>query len=529
MQHNQSQSPTTPQWGARRWLWPSIAAMGVAGAMALGWWRTSYGPAVGPDGVMYLETAESLLAGRGLWADGVPMTHYGPGYPLLLAIAALVQGEGVFESSRWLHTSLLGLNALLLGQAVRASTGRSVLAGVLAMLLLLTCEPAVRAHHTIASEALFVALMLAGLLLLSRSLRSGGHWSLLFGAASLGLAMATRYAGVALLAPLLLTLLAHPSTRQRPLLALPALVLTCSPLGLWLARNALIGGTATNRALFYHPPNSGYLTDFARALHGLLLSVEVPGWLEALGLVLVTGLIAGALAMLHRRRPLIAVAPKQPLALLWLAFALAYTIVLAATRTFVDAQTPADSRILLPLWMALVVIIISLAYAVSQATGKRAFWWALVLVSVVAIGINGTYTWERSRSWHRNGSRYSGKTWRRSPTIAAVSCLPTGTIVYSNGYDVIRFLTNHEALTVPRHTNPNSLQPYPDYAGKLEAMCQAAATGRGVVVYLREVTWRDYMPDREAIVDACELSVLQELDDGIIYGSADARLDQTLR
>ena len=50
----------------------------------------SHGVGISPDAIDYLNTARSVLAGQGLVIAGLPMTHFPPVYPLLLAAIGLV-------------------------------------------------------------------------------------------------------------------------------------------------------------------------------------------------------------------------------------------------------------------------------------------------------------------------------------------------------------------------------------------------------------------------------------------------------
>jgi hypothetical protein len=496
-------------------------ALGAVVAVVLAWWRTRYGPAVGPDGVMYLETAQSLLAGRGFYAEGAPMTHYAPGYPLLLALAGLLNGGNVFGASRLLHALLLAVNTVLVGAAIQQSTQRNSAATVAAMLLFVSSQAVAKAHTTVSSEPLFLTLALIALLLLARYHTRTSWRPLLLAVLTLGLAMATRYAGVALLAPLLAGLCLNQTVRQRPGWGLLALAIACAPLGLWLARNALVTGATVDRALVSHPVNAEFMSDFVRTLQGFFLPVTMPDWARIVTLALGAATLGIAWAMALRAGTGRVDDRVEPLLspLLWTTFALAYVALLALTRSFVDAQMPADGRILLPLWVAAIIATLPVIWTASRALRRRGIWWGCLALVLLCIGLNGQITLERSRAWHRNGSGFGSKAWRRSETIAAVRELPGELTVYSNGADTIRFLTNREAVTVPRRINPNSLQPYPDYEARLQAMCQAARKREAVVVELEDITWRWYLPTREEVVQRCELVALRELKDGVVYGA----------
>ncbi len=92
---------------------PSIVIALFAGTVAciLLFWISAYGPGVSPDSIIYLETAVSVASGEGFYANGEPVTHFPPAYPLLLALGSLI-GSDILATSRVVHATIFGMNAV---------------------------------------------------------------------------------------------------------------------------------------------------------------------------------------------------------------------------------------------------------------------------------------------------------------------------------------------------------------------------------------------------------------------------------
>ena len=148
---------------ARRpaWLWAGVLLLALACAAVVWWGSATHGLGVAPDSVVYLEAAENLLGGQGLSYHGLPMTHFPPGYPLVLAAAARLLGAAPFDAARCVQALLVGLNVILLAWVAHQSSAgsASVLAAVTLLLAVLT--QSYESHLNIVSEPLFLSLTLA--------------------------------------------------------------------------------------------------------------------------------------------------------------------------------------------------------------------------------------------------------------------------------------------------------------------------------------------------------------------------------
>jgi hypothetical protein len=118
---------------------------------------------------------------------------------------------------------------------------------------------------------------------------------------------------------------------------------------------------------------------------------------------------------------------------------------------------------------------------------------------------------------HRNGQGMTSKKQQNSPIISYVKTLGEDVEVYSNGFDAIRILTKKEAVSIPRHTNPNSRLKMAGYEDLLNIMCSKVKKGDAVVIYYDSIH-RWYLPTLEQVVTTCEIPLLRKLEDGQVYG-----------
>jgi 4-amino-4-deoxy-L-arabinose transferase-like glycosyltransferase len=238
---------------------------------------------VSPDSTVYIETAENLIAGKGFYASGEPLTHYPPLYPLLLAIAKIAIPDTLL-AGRWLHAFLFAINVMLVATAAYIFTKhRSLLPIGGAIILFLASTPVLITHTMAWSESPFITFSLAGLILLALYISKPRLSLLLLSSLMFGFAVATRYVGLVLLCPLLfgvLILNQKPFREKLQRHALLAMVVALTPVGLWLLRNTLVAESATNRQFTPHLVEWRHLADLVNTLSDFVLPLAAPIWIK---------------------------------------------------------------------------------------------------------------------------------------------------------------------------------------------------------------------------------------------------------
>ena len=225
------------------------------------------------DNALYLEAGRSLAEGRGYTFNGIPVTDWPPGFPLLLALARLLGLPGVLGGRLVVLTSMLG--ALLLLERLLRREGHSAPALVAGLTGLLPTS--FLAATRLLAEWPFLLGLSTSLLLLG-SLRSEDRgWWIRGALAGLAVAATTllRYPGIVLLAVPAAEVLGalrrpRPSTTllrrlRAPLLSCAAAALALAPWLLWLHRARAAGPPAGT----YQGLLSLAVEDLAKADDGL--------------------------------------------------------------------------------------------------------------------------------------------------------------------------------------------------------------------------------------------------------------------
>jgi hypothetical protein len=362
---------------------------------------------------------------------------------------------------------------------------------------------------------------LAAFVLFSLHIASPRLPLILVASGSLGLAIATRYVGIALLPPMLfgLLLFGNRPLRHRITDILIAASVASVPIAVWLIRNMMMAHTATNRSFAVHPIGMRRVGDLIITLHDFVLPVPIPEWVKAINLMTLTGALLLTLAIMYRQR---CIKPNTDsvgmiFSSLGILFSLVYIALVLVSISFFDAQTPLDRRICLPVFVLLGVATISLAWSLSQALHKPLIWWSFILCVLVSVGINGIPATKWAIHMHKNGIGYNSRRWNESMTLSLVKSFSQPVIIYSNRPDVIRFKTERDAIMIPKHTFPVTHKQNRNYQEQLQAMCKECVEGKAIVVYLR-IRSQWYLPTENEMKLACELPILSQTEDGTIYG-----------
>ena len=509
----------------RKKLGALVLAMVLAGACAsiVILWATPHGPGVSPDSTVYIETANSLVSKNGFFAYGEPLTHFPPTYPLLLAVTGFLQHADILQASRWLGALFFGANIVLLGIAVQACTERSLLATGTAMLLFLSHPQLIRIHSMAWSEPPFIMFTLAGLFLLAQHLVWPRTYLLLGSSFFIGLALTTRYVGIALLPPMIFALFFFGS---RPMVhktkdAVIATSVASLPLVCWLVRNLMTVQSATDRTFAIHPFGFAHAFELINTIYNFVLPIDISGVAKALHVALAAALFVVAISLLRNKNYITCNENSVRIVLpaLCLAFTFAYIAVLMISVSFFDAIIPFDYRVLSPVFLTLTVATISLAWSLSQALDRRFIWYGFVFLVSVSIAINGVHAISVTVDIHNNGRGYNSRPWQNSEVISYLSEIRDGRKVYSDEAEAVRFLAEKEAVSLPEKTFKFTRSLNNGYKEQLNRIFGECAAGKVLVVYFNPRYLRDGKPgptDRE-VIDA-NLPVLARFKDGIVYG-----------
>jgi len=491
------------------------------------------GAGVSTDSVVFLDTAENIVDKGKIWTTAygrnIPMTHFPPLYPTLLATLSRVSGASIETSAKILGALAFALNALLCGALTRRF-GASAKTAFIAAALLALSEAMISIHAKVLTEPLFITFLLAALCALPRFLETG-KWRWLATAAVLtALSCLQRYAGLALVAAGTLSLLLLPrarlSIKRRLARAAAFSAMASAPLALWMLRNMIIGGSAANRHLVFHPIDLPHVRQLVRSILFVFLPNPAIDWLKnagtapkltlaALSLVVTAGF--AALLWRHRRRVAETVdgifsGESAAAATAALVFLAVYPAFLATSISFADYSTPLSYRVMLPEFAVAIPFCAWLAAEVAARNGKS----AETAVAAIAATLLISYALRSTAlcaEIHSKGLEYSSDEWRKSPLVEFLRGLPSDAPVYTNGAAGIYYQTKRTTKPIPRETIDGAQNP--EYESEMAAMAVDIRKNRGAVLYFNNVP-SSLLPTPAELTEKLELETVLSGDNGTV-------------
>ncbi|HMN11551.1 MAG TPA: hypothetical protein PKD55_04420 [Bellilinea sp.] len=436
----------------------TILYIGYVGVKSI-LYLTEVGPWAFSDSAAYITVAKNIVAGRGVVLQNPSGVYelfplHTPFYPILTA-GIMRFGLTAIEASRWLNAVLFGLVIALAGLGTLGFTRSPLLGTGVAYLISRSIETQ-KAFSGMMSEGVFLFFTILTLVLITLAISTSKNkpWLILAGL-SAGLAVLSRYAGLAVVGSGLLLILLFSMKKWKSRLAdtalfgVPALIVAL----LWLAPVYLSTRTFGDRPLgtpidlgsqlttyfnSFIEIFSGWLPYFQRGNH--ILAPEMK-----LGITfgLIIALLVFVFACKSRSRM------KVWLGSLTLFF-IAY--LLLHLTSFVTAETQPDinGRLLLPLLITFYLMLPALLFAVfkqlkAPLVGKILF---VVFVAVTTNYYAGKLH-EFTTELHGYGNGYTSFRWKDNALFDAVKEIPPGVPLISNEPGMVLFYTERFPHQLP--------------------------------------------------------------------------------
>lgn len=470
--------------------------MVITGALVLLCAQYHYGIGLTADSAFYMSAADSLLNGHGLVNSigtlPARLTHYPPGYPLLLAALKPIMGS-FFSAATLLNFASLFccFLATYLFLSRQAAWGPALI-GV----FLLACSTAVYSvHYTLGTDALAIPFLLAAIYWLGEFDRSRSRRALILSALALSGATLLRYAYLAFIpAALVVVLLDQERTiririRAATLFGMVAL----APLIVVFLDNFIRAGSASDRKFLFHPVSSNQLWDAAE-LSSWLLPYRIPVLLRFA--ILLLTFVPGV--MLAVRGPWKYAARITISCLAW------YAISLFATVSFLDSSTPFDDRLLAP---AIVLLCLHIALVSGWLALRWPRWGAAAgLLLALSPALSGARRLlPQTIALYRSpeaGTSVSKVRQDYREVIPVLQALPPGSTIYTNVASDLFFVSGRHALNLPLVRGYTDSRPRTEaeIAEQVRELQQRLSESAGLVVYrlrnrtlsdLSEIWWDD--------------------------------------
>ncbi len=510
-----------------------IAGLALTGALTV-LLATRFGIGVTPDSTVYLEAARNLAQGPGLVVftgkslEPQRLTHYPPLYPVALALGLGI-GESVEGVARWLTAILFGANIFLVGFLLASMARSSFWLPVVGALLALTAPDLLQAHSSALSEPLYMLLLLTGLLFLDRYLEKRSIPLLLGAACALALSVLTRYVGVAAIMTGVAALLILGRTKLRHKLIAGTIfgILAGAPMFFWALRNHLATGGASDRQWAFHPVKLSQAVPAFSAMAQWLLVGKVRGDVRVAAFLLQLVVLAGfTLYWFSVRRATRHVEDdgqgKSHLPHLLLLFVGFHILFLIFTASFVDADTVFDSRSLLPVHYAGLILFPWLAAGLYRRAGRPGVRYAIMILTLLLVcsyafrGVN----WLRHVQADAQG--YASRAWKNSGIIEEIKGKQFDERpIYSNGFEGIYYLTGRRALSLPEKVIHGTGRPNLRYEEELDKIAHDLSERSAVIVYFNTLPERSFFPLESELSHRLRL-VNRSWPDGSILTSPEA-------
>ena len=513
-------SPTTPSTQPRaRLVILAAIAVSLAGMAAL-LLMTRWSIGTSPDSAHYIGDARQLvdrIRGDAGAAPGQGSAQFAPLYTWALAAMGTF-GVDPIDTARALNVVLFGLNIFLVGFVIRRSTRDSSWFWLAGSLLMLGATPVLSAHAVAQSEPLFLFFSLLGLCLLAMYLERDSAALLLAAAAAIAMAFLTRYAGAAwiLTGTMAVFLWSRAPLARRVREALLFGALSALPMAIWILKNASVG-SATGRELVFHPVGTSHVW---QAIYTASAWVFIPSTAPNVLRLLMVAALALALAVIIVRRTVGMTVGPTILPMLALLI-VTYGAFLVVSISFLDANTPLDDRILLPVFVAGMIVILGLLdEAWPFVLGHRATA-SLVLAGLTAFLavhlLNGSRVIAAS---YEDGWGFTGRAWQGSATVGQVKKLPEETVVYSNAPALVYLQTGRVAAAIPAKVLLMQRRANPEFPLQMAAMKERLKSTCGVVVYFRGLGDQKSLPAEQELRTLLSLVARSDERDGAILSTA---------
>lgn len=511
----------------------AIALAAVAG-IGLVLHLTRFGPGAGGDSTSYLMGAENLLNGNGFsrYSGGYeirPIIGFPPFFSVTLAIVGVLDIP-LLEASRWLNAAIFAVNIALVS-AIVFWLSRSLVASVLAGLLLLARSTQLELHAWVMSEPLFVLLSLVAICLLGLYIgRQRVAW-LMVAAAVTVLATLTRYVGAALIgAGVIAILFFGPRSFGRRIRDGVIFVgMSVAPVYVWLLRNRAVGGSLVNRELGYHPMDPDLIRLFLADLSSWFVPHEVPlpmGIRAALAVIIYGGVLLTAAILLGRawlrwdKTRFELVGPDSVLAAVpWLLglYTAGNLAIIWINSTLLDAATTATAppRYLAPVFVSTLILISIVVAQLLQRAGTPRFVSRVVIAyAIILLAFFAT----DSLAMFRNPLPYLGYSGRKHlwpEVVEYLESVPEEVSIISNNPEIIYILAGRPAYVRPISYDPYRGELREDYEKQFIQLADQLAGGGAFVVFDEIET-----DDRE-VIERFDLLLLAEYPPVKIFGQSE--------
>lgn len=430
---------------------------------------------------MILATAENLTKGRGLVDySGTELTQFPPLYSMILAAGSLLSQQDVFVFGWALNVlvfaALIWFSGVLLDRAFPDEPGFAFLGAF----VVFSSTSLIEISSNIASDPLFMLMVLFFLMSAAAYLRTGRvKYALLAGALTI-IACFQRYAGLSLI--ITGGMLAAYANRQRTVKAAAAALLfglpTAAPIFAWgYLHNSPINGTVFGARL-PSVPLLNFETGVEKVLYWFV-PYRIISSMGPLYLLAAIALLVVVLVVLTGVRPMLA-GMSEPSVVASGVFLLVYFSVLVFDISYYELKGLMTDRVHIVALPSLLLVLFAIGRhalrTAQRVLGSTAFTVGAILISLIwsAYPISKSAEYVRKSMTSGDVSSYNSINKGDVQTSALAKYLHSLTIgdqqVYSNGGDTTWFILRRSVQATPTLDTPERdaelRRRYPEWPGR---------------------------------------------------------------
>jgi hypothetical protein len=467
-----------------------------------------YNLGVTTDSVTYLSVSQNISNGKGLTFDGKFMTFSPPIYPIILSLTSTLLKADHLAVSKYLSAILL-FAAILLINLIFINLKVNFRTTFILNLLLIT-SPAFSVYLMVWSEPLFISFLLLWYYLTFNWIKYNNRWFLFASGIISGLLIFTRYAGIGFTGGFILYLFFKKEKNIKIKIAnlFSYISVLVSIFCFWIFFTLSLSSNPTGRVLKIHLINLYHIKSFVQTM---------ASWMSPLfykySFIIIFILIAILLIVNYKkvREIFLALVLNEKNKILILT-AISYLIFLPCSITLFDNSTPLDNRILAPLFPILLILAIPF---IEKITHNR-FLYLIPLVLLLISYIANFYI--SSKKFYFDGSNYTGKIWADSDTMKYLRNNHYDGSIFTNGGDVLRLLYSKDNIiyNLPFKFNPVDQMINNDFQKEMAALKDSVVLGKSILAYFNNITWRNYYPEKELLLNTFKENSFKVLKDGFV-------------
>jgi hypothetical protein len=309
---------------------------------------------------------------------------------------------------------------------------------------------------------------------------------------SFGLTFLTRYTGVALITTAVIAVLLTQSTTLKwKFRNIGILILmSCTPMAIWMVRNYFLSGNAANRNIRWHPMtllrrHEGIDTVLSWIFPADFITHKEKILVFVLLVIGIAAIIYWLSLYVTKEKDNVIKWQNPGIRFLFSLLILIYIGFLIISISLIDPGTPLDSRILSPLQVPVIILLITFL----ADLWKNSRFPVQIFIGVFIIYLflmNSNASMKIIPELQSSGQGYASLSWKNSPVIQAVKDFPNSPVI-TNQITGIYIWAGRSSWPVPWRINQDEKVVRADYQEQLDLMRERIRAGAILVLHHPEL------------------------------------------